>query len=217
MRQNKLDSALSVIGDPEKAADSLKYYLYFKKGTILYMKKQYEDALKNYVKASEYENLKDAAIFNAYLSAKRANLRKRVIELLSRYIERCVNCDKLPDAYISLGFNYIEMGKPDSAIRVLSRIEGYLPQDQEAELKYWLGTAFMQDSLFKEAEGYFSRVYVYHQRNGQWGDTGGLNAARLSYVLGLKDRALLIYNSIIRRRKGDALAQQAREELKAIK
>ncbi len=217
MRQNLLDSALVLIGNPANYVDSFKSHLYFKKGTILYMKKQYKAAYKNYLEAQELESLKDAALFNAYLSAKRANMKREVVKLLNRYISECVQCQKLPDAYISLGFNYLELGEPDSAISVLSGVEGYFSRDQEAELKYWLGTAYMQDSLFMEAEGYFSRVYRFHQKNGQWGDTGGLSAARLSFVLGLKDRAKKIYNSIIRRRKTDALAQEAKKELSIVK
>ncbi len=217
MRQNKLDSALLVIGNPEEAVDTLKYHLYFKKGTILYIKRQYRDAMKDYLKAAELESLRDAAIFNAYLSAKRGNLKRKVIALLEDYTQQCITCDKLPDAYISLGFNYIELGQPDSAILQLSKVEGYLSPEQEAELKYWLGTAYMQDSVFMQAEGYFSRVYRFHQKSGQWGDTGGLNAARLLYALGLKEEAVSIYRSIIRRRKNDALAQEAKKELSVIK
>ncbi len=217
IREHKLDSALSLIKNPENAVDTIKYYLYFKKGTILYLKKRYKEAMNNYIKASGLESLKDAAIFNAYLSAKRANLKTETISLLEKYISDCIVCEKLPDAYISLGFNYIEMGKPDSAIVQLKKIEGYLDLSQEAELKYWLGTAYMQDSLFDIAGGYFLRVYKFHRKDGQWGDTGGLNAARLLYTLGLKNKAVSIYKSIIKRRKNDALAQEARKELGLIK
>ncbi len=217
MRMNLLDSALIIIGDPDNAVDSLKYHLFFKKGTILYLKKRYREAYLNYEKAAKLESLKDAALYNAYLAAKRGNMQSKAIEALKSYITDCTKCEKLPDAYISLGFSYIESGRPDSAIFVLEKVEGYLESEQEAELKYWLGMAFMQDSLFKPAAGYFLRVYRFHQKDGQWGDTGGLNAARLCYILGLEDEAKKIYASIVKRRKNDALAQQAKKEMSMLK
>ena len=217
MRMNKMDSALLLIGNPEDAVDSFKYHLYFKKGTILYLKKNYIKAYKNYLKSSDLESLKDAALFNAYLSAKRANKNDLVIKTLKRYIHECIKCDKLSDAYISLGFTYIELGRPDTAVDVLKRVEGYFDRSDEAELKYWLGMAYMQDSLFQESLGYFLRVYKFHRKNGDWGDTGGLNAARLYYMLGLKQDAKRIYIDIIRRRGKDAIGMEAKKEVLLLK
>ncbi|GEM_PF-5639010 len=217
MRKNLLDSALLVIGNPESDVDSFKYHLYFKKGTIMYLKHRYKKAYEYYRKAEGLKSLKDAAMFNAYLSSKRASLKENTLKSLTHYIENCIRCEKLPDAYISLGFNLIEAGRSDSAISVMRNVEGYLNSGQEAELKYWLGTAYMQDSLFKNAAGYFLRVYKFHQKDGQWGDTGGLNAARLCYVLGLKNKAKKIYTAIIKKRKNDALAEEAKKEISILK
>jgi len=199
------------------ASDTLKSLISFRLGNLMFLKKDYMNAL-NYYRISlreNYKRIEKDAIHNVVLCFKNLNEPDSVIYYYSLLRERYRADSIWVSAGLSLGYYLLTHDRLEEAIRVLDEIEGIGHEKDIVETLYWKSKAYTGRRMLRQALVLLQRIYAFHPHLADWRDTARLEAARLFITLDRKEKGINLYKTVLKvRGNKDPLGAQAEKELK---
>ena len=199
------------------ASDTLKSLISFRLGNLMFLKKDYMNAL-NYYRMSlreKYRRIEKDILHNIVLCFKNLNEPDSVIHYYSLIRERYCTDSAWVSAGLSLGYFLLAHDRLEEAIGILDEIEGIGHEKDIVETLYWKSKAYIGRKMLRQALVLLQRIYVYHQHLADWRDTARLEAARIFIALGRKEKGIGLYKTVLKiRGSKDPLGAQAEKELK---
>jgi len=187
---------------------------YAQHGNIMDATQTYDKVLKD----STYVDIWPYVLVNQIRAYRGAGFYAGALQAAQRYLELYPDAPDSFDRQLDVGLMFLQMGQYDLAIQQFRKIQPLADVENEAATQFYIAEAMEKAGRLSESVIEYKKVdYLGKQTKMQWAITALYNAGRVLERLGEPNRAIDMYQEIVRREGlASPFGRRAKEQIERI-